>query len=55
MTIEEVEAMLSWHIQIERTKRCICGWRPDYKADNDNQWPASSQHRRHVAEVIANG
>lgn len=43
---------LEEHVQVERTKRCTCGWKPDYKLDRW-QHPASFQHREHLAEEIA--
>lgn len=45
---------LEHHIQIERNKRCICGWRPDYSARRTQElFPEYRQHREHLAETIA--
>jgi hypothetical protein len=51
MSIVEV---LEQHIQIERNKRCVCGWRPDYsKAKERELFPEYRQHREHVAEMLS--
>jgi hypothetical protein len=46
-----VLAILDNHIQIERNKRCTCGWRPTYKP-GDAPFPEYRQHREHVADEI---
>lgn len=51
MTPEEIADVLEQHIQIERNKRCICGWRPTFP-QNVHGWE-SFQHRRHLAEELA--
>lgn len=48
-----IEDALEKHTQIERNRRCTCGWRPDYTKKRDNElFPEFRQHREHVAEVI---
>ena len=44
---------LEEHIQVERTKRCVCGWRPDYKSSSHGLFPEYAQHREHLAKEIA--
>jgi hypothetical protein len=50
MSIVEV---LEQHIQIERNKRCVCGWRPDYSDRRERElFPEYRQHREHVAAML---
>ena len=45
--------VLEQHIQIERNKRCVCGWRPDYAdSKKPEMFPEYRQHREHVAAML---
>lgn len=47
---ELIAQILTEHIQIERNKRCICGWRPRFpRTEFGSEW---FQHRDHTAEVL---
>jgi hypothetical protein len=53
MTKTKAIEVLEQHIQAQRNKRCVCGWRPDYSAVKGNELlPEYRQHREHVADML---
>lgn len=48
---EIIRVSMIFHIQAERNKRCVCGWRPTWP--DDRIGAAYIQHRDHLAEEIA--
>lgn len=52
--VDEITKVLDQHIQIERNRRCICGWRGDVSKSVIDPNNIYQQHRNHVAEAIVN-